>query len=336
MLLTRRAFVGSTLGVVLVPRDLFAGLSAPDSYYFDLGQYGVPLEKTTSGRRATVLIGAGGNSLLYRNAGESLLIDCKYAPFGGVLRADAERLGFKPAAATVLNTHHHADHTGGNHAFRGLEIVAHPKCAERVRTQVEMYTSQADGAVDQLKDDPKRNLALGPVKAFVERADSLVADDFVPTRLLDSPQTDLTIGGSPVEVHHFGAGHTDNDLAVFFPDDNVLHTGDLLFNGLHPYMDPPGGADSAGWISSCERLVPMCDAETVVVPGHGPVGDIDSLRAQIAYFEKLRAAVKAELDKGTPKDEIQKMSWAFMDGLGFEQIRPRAIGAVVDELISGG
>ena len=334
-MITRRAFVGSTLAVTLAPRSLFASSSRPSPLYFDAAGYGgmrEPPVREGIPHRAVALLGAGGNSMLYRNDGESLLIDCKTAPFGGVLRADARRLGLAPGAATVLNTHHHADHTGGNHAFGGFEIVAHAKCEPRVRAQVEMYKSQAVGAIDQLKDDPKRELVIGPVGAFADKAAGLTADDFAPTRLFDAPKSDLVIGGKPVEVHHFGPGHTDNDLAVFFPDDNVLHTGDLLFNRVHPYVDRPGGATTLGWMESCEKLIGLCDAETVVVPGHGGVGGVEALRGQITYFERLRAAVGKELDAGKTRDDITAMSWDFMDGYGLDWIRPIAIGGVVDEL----
>jgi hypothetical protein len=62
------------------------------------------------------------------------------------------------------------------------------------------------------------------------------------------------------------------------------------------------------------------------------VGDRSIIRGAIRYHEQLIDAVQKEIDKGTSKEVAQEMSWAFMDGLGFEAIRARAIGAVFDEL----
>ena len=71
---------------------------------------------------------------------------------------------------------------------------------------------------------------------------------------------------------------------------------------------------------------------TPLSPGHGPAGDREVVSAQRRYLEQIIDAVQAEIDAGTSKEDAQEKSWPFMDGLGFEGIRPRAIGAVYDEL----
>ena len=89
------------------------------------------------------------------------------------------------------------------------------------------------------------------------------------------------------------------------------------------------------WVLSDETVDELCDDETVVIPGHGEIGDRSIVRAEIQYHAKLIDAVQSEIDKGTSKENAQEMSWAFMEGLGFESIRGRAIGAVYDELAGG-
>ena len=75
-----------------------------------------------------------------------------------------------------------------------------------------------------------------------------------------------------------------------------------------------------------------CDKDTKVVPGHGPVGGLEILDKQVAYLESLIEAVEKAVKAGKSKEEVAAMTWPFMDGLGFEQVRGRAIGAVYDEV----
>jgi hypothetical protein len=74
----------------------------------------------------------------------------------------------------------------------------------------------------------------------------------------------------------------------------------------------------------------------VVVPGHGPLGDVESLKKAKAYHEQLREAVAKAIADGKTKVETMEMSWDFMEGLGREQLRPRAISFVYDEMKVGG
>jgi len=245
-----------------------------------------------------VITGRGGNTMVAVGEGGSLLVDCKVAGAGEALREVAEGAGVPVAA--VVNTHHHADHTGGNPAFTGdLPVHAHEACADRVRAQV---ASRGD--------DPK---------------------PFLPTALA-GPMTTLETHGVRAELRHSGAGHTDNDLFVFLPEQNVLHTGDLVFHSMHPFIDRPAGATTEGWMESCDAMLSLCDAETVVVPGHGEVGDRAAIEKQIAYFEAVRAAIGEIVDAGGPKQAASRVRLPMFEGMGFERLRARTMEAVYDEL----
>jgi len=74
--------------------------------------------------------------------------------------------------------------------------------------------------------------------------------------------------------------------------------------------------------------------KTIVVPGHGPVADHTAVRKQIDYFEKLLEVVGNEIEAGKTRGEIAKMTFPFMEGLGFESIRPITIGVAYDEIMS--
>ena len=277
---------------------------------------------------AMVDMNTGGNSLILLSEERALVVDTKSPLLGAAIRGDAEALGAR-AGVTLLNTHHHGDHTGGNAAFADVESYAHKNAIPRIGAQMDRYRRGAQGAKG---DTP----ALESLARLVrEAAPSWKPDTFTPDHAIGDEGSTLEIGARRVEVHHFGAGHTDNDVVVRIPSLNLVHTGDLVFSGLHSFYDPDGGYSARGWIESLEATMALCDAKTVVVPGHGVVGDRSIIQAEIRYHAKLIDAVQREIDKGTSRADAQQMSWDFMDGLGFEAIRPRAIGAVYDELRAG-
>lgn len=293
---------------------------------------------------ALVDAASGGNSLLVVSQQKALLVDTKYPSYAGALKLDAASyIGADTSGDTInltlINTHHHGDHTGGNPIIvpAAAASYAHKNALPRIKAQFSDYVQNAKAGADRLKqeDTPEHNLPDELIRLARQAADAAptwTETTALPKIAIDASGSNLTIGEVKISTHHFGPGHTDNDLVVFFPDHNIIHTGDLVFNGLHPYFDPAGGANAKGWINALAQTRKLCNDTTVLVPGHGPVGDATAIDTQIAYLEALIAAVQGEIDKGTPKDEITAMSWDFMEGLGFEQAQARAISAVYDEL----
>ena len=185
--------------------------------------------------------------------------------------------------------------------------------------------------IDSERDssDAVRNEA----KAAAAHANDLLPADFVPDKTIDTWPRAMHFGTSAIVLHAVGPGHTDNDLFVQFNKQNIIHSGDLCFHKLHPFFDPNGGASCKRWIKSLEYMLPLCDDDTIVVPGHGELTDKQGLIEQKAYLEALWDHVAKEVHAGTPKDKVAAMSWDFMDGLGFEQIKSRAIEACYDEVM---
>jgi len=276
----------------------------------------------------------GGNVLLLADKTHSLLIDTKYPALARALFVDAQTLaGDETTKLHLINTHHHADHTGGNPIIvPNAESYAHENALPRIRDQHQRYTQAARSGPAQVArmEGSPRLVKLATQAA--EGANAWTQDTAVPANSITEPTRTMLIAARKVETHHFGPGHTDNDLVINFPGDDILHTGDLVFNGLHPYFDPQGGATATGWINALKKTRALCTDTTTVIPGHGPKGGPKIIDTQITYLETLIEKVQAEIEKGTRKDEITAMSWDFMEGLGFEQVRARAIGAVYDEL----
>jgi glyoxylase-like metal-dependent hydrolase (beta-lactamase superfamily II) len=92
----------------------------------------------------------------------------------------------------------------------------------------------------------------------------------------------LQVGSREVRLIEVGPAHTTGDTLALLPDDRVLFTGDILFNGSHPIA---WAGPVSNWIAACERILAMDVA--VIVPGHGPLADPAAVRELKAYFEYL-------------------------------------------------
>lgn len=325
MLTTRRGFLVCTAaaaGVVLVRRPALARWTQPgNAGFFDWKRAG----------ELPVAFGEGGNALLVLGDGGAALIDCKNSPFGETLRREASERG---KLELVINTHHHADHTGGNHAFTpDLPVLAHKNAKPRIAPQLERYVSQAQAAVRTLESSahPDAPRVREDARRYLERAASLTAKDFEPTRLAGDRE-EVTVGGRAITLHHFGPGHTDNDLVVQLTDRNLVHCGDLLFHKMHPFLDRSSGGSAAGWIENLGKIIGLCDDTTVVVPGHGEITDVSGLKGLREYLERTRDAVAAAVKEGKTRQEALALELPQYKELGLGQMRTRTLGAIYDEL----
>ena len=280
---------------------------------------------------AQAAFGNGGNSLVITGKSGAVLVDCKNSPFGQELRREAEAIH---KLTHVINTHHHADHTGGNHAFTpDIEVIAQTNATPRILGQLNRYVSQIKEALGATTD--KKNSAADAVrndhKALYARVTQIKAIEFAP-KLTFEKDYELDLGGVKLALHHFGPGHTDNDLVVHAPSLNVLHTGDLVFNGRHPYVDADGGANTSAWMASLKKAMELCDAKTKVIPGHGDLCGVDGLKQQVEYFEKMRDLVAKQIKAGKSRKEVAEMKPALFESYGNKEIVGMVLGAIYTEL----
>jgi cyclase len=170
------------------------------------------------------------------------------------LRRAAAALGAGPRRF-VVNTHHHGDHTFGNHLF-GPEatIIAH-ELAAREMTETGLALTQIWPDVDW--GDIRVTL---PSLTFRERLT-------------------LVLGGRTVELIHVGPAHTTNDVVVWLPESRVLFAGDVVFSGGTPFALMGSISGSLGAIERLSSLNPR-----TVVCGHGPVADAQVLAQNSRYL----------------------------------------------------
>jgi len=150
---------------------------------------------------------------------------------------------------TLVNTHHHGDHTNGNCLYDGAAVVAHRRCRDGVAGQVIGGLDAVFGQVDW------GDLTIRPP--------DVVFDD----------RTDVFAGDRLVELHYIGTpAHTAGDVVAWLPEERVLFAGDLVFTGGTPFMLMGSVAGALDALAALRRF----GAETLV-PGHGPVGDMTAI-----------------------------------------------------------
>ena len=246
-------------------------------------------KKLRDGVMATGGMTSGGNVLIAKKGGGMLFVDSKFAGLARTLRGEGEEaLGGK--AAMLINTHHHGDHTSGNVAFDGLTHMAHANAKARIEGQHGAYKShlaQGAQAVQRAGGDEQTQRRA---EEWAETVGGKSVEAWMPSKVAEGALTAHELDGLQIAMHHVGPGHTDNDLIVQLTELNVIHAGDLLFHKTNPFIDSSAGATTLGWMDSCRHMIELCDAETVVVPGHGEITDRTGLERQIQYFEKAREA----------------------------------------------
>lgn len=277
------------------------------------------------------IIGQGGNALLIESSEGPILVDAKVGAAAASLREVTIDLGER-APTLLVNTHHHADHTGGNFAFSGgAKLIAQanlePRLADTVATRIKPGLERH---IETLRDEGRATLAA----TLQRRLGALGPADFDPDQVVER-ELDIAHGGKQVVLRHFGPGHTDNDLVVFFPEQNVLHAGDLLFHEMHPFIDRRARASVEGWQQALGAMGALCNDATIVVPGHGAITDASGLVKQHRYFGWLRAVVRGGMVAGKSRDEIMELKPRQFQGLAGERRRAGALGAMYDELSDG-
>jgi len=225
-----------------------------------------------------MLVGPGGNIGVSTGPDGVYMIDDKFARFGQEIIDVVATLSDKPITY-VLNTHHHGDHTGANVEMKavGATVVAHDNVRARMG---KTYKIEAFGREQAARDE-----ALWPTLTF-------------------SDEMTLWFNGDVVRAIHIPAGHTDGDSIVHFAQANIVHLGDNYFEGLLPFVDVDSGGTIQGMIKAQQTAYDLSDANTKVIPGHGPLATKAQLGESIKLLQTIHDRVKARKDAGESLEAI--------------------------------
>jgi glyoxylase-like metal-dependent hydrolase (beta-lactamase superfamily II) len=259
----------------------------------DFGKVEIQTEKVADG--IYMMTGAGGNLGLAVGPDAVFLIDDQYAPLTPKIQSAVAAVTAKPVQF-ILNTHWHGDHTGGNEALAGAGalIMAHDNVRKRMSTEQFL-------AFFKLRVEPSPKAAL-PLVTF---------------------GSDVTfhINGDEVIALHCPAAHTDGDAIVHFRRGDVIHMGDIFFNGMYPFIDSASGGTADGVIAAVDRALALATDRTRIIPGHGPLASKADLRAYRDMLVTVLGRIRTQMAAGRTIKEIidSKPTQEFEDrwGKGF-------------------
>lgn len=221
-----------------------------------------------------VLFGAGGNVGVSTGPDGVVLIDDKFARNAEEILYHVSQLaGENDDLLFVINTHLHGDHSGSNPEMKeaGALIMAHENVRTRMGTS---YMNKAFGRMNEAKDE-----TFWPVVTF-------------------SDEASLHFNGISARAVHTPTAHTDGDSIVIFVEPNVIHMGDNLFLGMFPFVDVDSGGSLQGMIAAHDVALSIADADTVIIPGHGPLTDKAGLADARATLQSIHDRVRVRKDAG--------------------------------------
>jgi glyoxylase-like metal-dependent hydrolase (beta-lactamase superfamily II) len=264
-------------GVWLMPRRLFAAAESPVITIRNAAA-SAKIAVTKLRGNVSVLEGSGGNIAVLTGRDGKLLVD---AGIPGTRARITDALGSLSGDPVkhLINTHWHFDHTDGNEWLHsiGAEITAH----ENTRKHLAETTRVEDW-----------DFTFPPAPPGA-----------LPTKVFTKGET-LHLNGATLALKHYEPAHTDSDISVDFTDADILHCADTLWNGYYPFIDYSTGGSIDGMIRAAEANVARVNDKTIVIPGHGPIGNKSQLIEFRDMLVTVREKVAALKKQGKSRDEV--------------------------------
>ena len=115
------------------------------------------------------------------------------------------------------------------------------------------------------------------------------------------------LNGLEIQVVHHSNAHTDGDSIILFKSANVIHTGDIFFNGLYPFIDASSQGSVNGMIRTVNHILSLVDDKTKIIPGHGPLGDKKALTIYRDMLVTVRDRMQKLIGQGKTLEQIIAM-----------------------------
>lgn len=242
----------------------------------------VEIKTTKLSKNIYMLSGAGGNIGVSAGKNGVYIIDDQFAPLHDKIVKAIKKISKKPLKF-VINTHWHWDHTGGNEKFgkSDVVIVAH----ENVRKRM---------SVDNFN------------KVFKKKVPA--ANEVSLPKITFPDSMTFHLNGEEAKITHFPNAHTDGDAIIHFKKSNIIHTGDLFFNGFYPFIDVDSHGSITGVINALEKIYKLANKRTKIIPGHGALATKADLLRTLEMLKEVKKSIAPLIASGKSIDEIVKMN----------------------------
>jgi cyclase len=240
----------------------------------------VEIKTIDLGRNTYRLEGQGGNITVAMGTDGIIMVDGQFAPLHDKIKAAIAAISPLPIKYLV-NTHFHGDHTGGNAGF------------------------QNEGTTVVAQDNVRVRLAAGTVNGLTGIKTPPVAPEVLPKQTYVGGSITLEVGGRTAVLTHVNNAHTDGDTWVYFPDSNVLCTGDTMNNTKrYQTIDFANGGDIRGAIRATEAFLALANEDTRVMTGHGLLAKKSDIAEYNAMLKIARERVEKLFKEGKTEAEV--------------------------------
>jgi len=237
----------------------------------------VQIKTTKIGGNFYTLEGSGGTIGVLAGPDGVLMVDAQFAPLSDKIVAAIKQIS-DGRIRFLVNTHVHGDHTGGNENIGklGATIMAR----ENLRARL-------------LKPAPLANGQPGVPTAAVG----------LPVVTYDAPIV-FHMNGEDVQLIPVPVAHTDGDTMVYFPNTNVIMTGDFYRSTGYPNIDRANGGTMNGMLAGFDAIIKLARPDTRIIPGHGAIVDKTAVAAHKAMMEGVRDKVAPLVRQGKTQEEV--------------------------------
>jgi glyoxylase-like metal-dependent hydrolase (beta-lactamase superfamily II) len=212
-------------------------------------------------------MGSGGNISVLTGPDGKLMVDAGIAVSQTKIAAALADISPAPLKY-LINTHYHWDHTDGNEWLHqaGATIIAHRNTLKDLSKNMRV-------------EDWLHTFAPAPAGAR-------------PTVLIKDSK-EIKFDATTIDLKYYGLSHTDSDISVYYKEPDILQTGDTWWNGYYPMIDYGAGGSIDGMIRAAKANVALSTDHTMVIPGHGPVGN----HAQLIEYRDMLIAIRDKVAK---------------------------------------
>jgi glyoxylase-like metal-dependent hydrolase (beta-lactamase superfamily II) len=227
-----------------------------------------------------VLFGVGGNIVASIGDQGVLIVDDQFPLMVPKYKATIGELG-GGAIDFAINTHWHFDHADGNQVLgpEGTWLVSQENSRQM------LTKNNVINLVSQTREQPAYNETALPVVTY-------------------DTNMRMHFNGERIDLMHFGPAHTTGDTAVIFRGHKLVHLGDVYNNAGYPFIDADNGGSLSGIIEFCSKVIEQIDADTIVVPGHGPVAGYQDLVDYVAMLTTIRDRMTARIASGATLQQV--------------------------------
>ena len=254
-----------TAGIILTPREIFAQESPVITIIKAAGKDPVTVQALRG--NIHVLQGSGGNISVFNGPEGKLMVDAGISVSQKKIMLALAGISAEPLKY-LIDTHWHFDHADGNEWVHnaGATIIAHENTkinlSKSIRVKDWNYTFK-----------PHNKAGL-------------------PTVTFKNEHT-LKFNASEIQMKYYPPAHTDSDISVYFPEADILHVADTWWNPYYPFIDHDSGGTLDGMINACNHNLKVTTDKTIIVPGHGAVGN----RSQLKEFRDMLVSIRENVSK---------------------------------------